>query len=156
MSKEGKLFEKDFKQSFSSNPDISIDRLYDTMSGYKGHKNICDFIAYKYPTQFYFELKSYDGNSIPMSAIETHQYEGLYGKAFIRGVVAGVILQYRIGSVVVGTFFIDIKEINRLKAEDVKSITFDTAKNIGTLLEAEKIRTRYRYNVRKFLSALGE
>ena len=43
----GKQFEEQIKQAFLNVKDCSVDRLYDTTSGFIGVANICDFIIYK-------------------------------------------------------------------------------------------------------------
>lgn len=49
----GKQFESVFKQDFKrSFPEGTIDRLYDSVSGYKAISNISDFIGYDYPNIF--------------------------------------------------------------------------------------------------------
>ena len=62
----GKQFEQklvvDWKNTM---PDSSLDRLYDTMNGYKSITNISDFIGYSYPNIFYLECKTHKGASIP-------------------------------------------------------------------------------------------
>ena len=41
----GKQFEEVIKEAFESIPDVSIDRLHDQTTGYRGSSNICDFIV---------------------------------------------------------------------------------------------------------------
>ena len=44
----GKAFEQKFKADFLKTvPNSTIDRLYDTMSGYKAISQISDYIGYK-------------------------------------------------------------------------------------------------------------
>ena len=62
----GKQFEQRFKEDFiKSFSECSVDRLYDSVSGMYGVKNICDYICYAYPNIFYIECKSHKGASIP-------------------------------------------------------------------------------------------
>ena len=88
----GKQFEVKFKEDFLRISGVSIDRLYDQVSGMYGVRNICDFIAYHYPNMFYIELKSHAGNTFPFSNLK--QYEKLYPKVGIPGVRVGVILWF--------------------------------------------------------------
>lgn len=92
MSRDyGKAFEDRFKENFLKTvPNCSIDRIYDTMNGYKSISNICDFIGYSYPNIFYLECKSHKGASIPFEDIP--QYDKLVDKVGIPGVRSGVIL----------------------------------------------------------------
>lgn len=88
---KGKQFEAVFKQSFLKTvPNCTIDRLYDSMTGFRAISNICDFIGYSFPSIFYMECKSHLGNTFPLSNLT--QYDKLVSKVGIRGVRAGVIL----------------------------------------------------------------
>jgi len=87
----GKAFEEKFKENFKNTvPDCSLDRIYDTMNGYKAISNICDFIGYSKPNIFYLECKSHKGASMPFTNLT--QYDKLVDKVGIPGVRAGVIL----------------------------------------------------------------
>lgn len=90
----GKDFENVIREAFKKDQYVSIDRLYDTMSGYKGNANICDFIVYRYPTQYYIECKSCYGNTFPYSNITRNQWDGLLRKSRIKGVIAGYIIWF--------------------------------------------------------------
>ena len=88
----GKAFENIIKEAFLKVPDVSVDRLHDQMTGYKvTSANICDFIVYKKPYEYYIECKSVHGNTLPFSNITTNQWNGLLEKSKIDGVFAGVI-----------------------------------------------------------------
>lgn len=151
----GKAFEQDFKKSITDS-DISVDRLYDSMGGFKGVTTICDFILYAYPHQYYLELKSYKGTYIPMSAIKKHQFTGLMQKRKVSGVRAGVLLNYRIDDELQETYYIDILAIDKLKQQDIKGINLDTARQNGVLVPAHRKRTRYSYDIRGTLSLIRE
>ena len=113
----GKQFEEKFKKDFSSIPDSSVDRLYDVTTGYKNIKQVCDFIAYFYPTIFYIECKSHKGASLPLSNIT--QYESLKTKVGIRGVRSGVVRWlYEKDKV----FYIPTRTITQLKEDGEKSV----------------------------------
>ena len=88
----GKQFEDVIKQAFLKIPGVSIDRLHDQMTGYKvTSANICDFIVYKKPYEYYIECKSVHGNTLPFSNITDNQWRGLLEKSKIEGVKAGII-----------------------------------------------------------------
>ena len=89
----GKKFEAKFKEDFEKIPGSTIDRIYDVTNGYFGLRNICDFIGYVYPTIFYFECKSINGNTFPLSNLK--QYNKLITKKGIKGVKAGVVLWFK-------------------------------------------------------------
>ena len=75
----GKDFENIVRSSIS-NLGIDITRLYDSTSGYISIHTTCDFIAYKYPTIYYIECKSIDGNTLSSSSIAVNS---LSTKAFL-------------------------------------------------------------------------
>ena len=88
----GKKFEEIIKQSFLKVPNVSVDRLHDQMTGFKvTSANVCDFIVYKKPYEYYIECKSTYGASLPFSNITDNQWNGLLEKSKIDGVFAGII-----------------------------------------------------------------
>lgn len=137
MADPGKAFEADFKDSMIKNENISFDRLYDNVGGYAGIKNICDFIVYRHPHQYYFELKSTLGRRLPFSNITKGQFEGLTAKAPKCGVAAGIIAQYRDYDEV---YFLNIEDINKMVEEGHKSITVEDARLIGVPMPITKKR----------------
>ena len=88
----GKQFEQKFKEDFLKIPDSTVDRLYDTMYGYKSISQISDFIGYIYPNIFYLECKEHKGNTFPLSNLT--QYSKLKEKVGIPGVRVGVIIWF--------------------------------------------------------------
>ena len=52
----GKRFEDVVREAFEKVPGVSIDRLHDQTTGFKGSTNICDFIVYN---QLIISLKIY-------------------------------------------------------------------------------------------------
>ena len=89
---EGKRWEQNFKDSLG----ISCIRLYDTTNGFARVRNICDFIYYRYPYQFLFELKSVKQNSLYINSdnIKRQIYDlNKYNK--IDGILGGLCIQYR-------------------------------------------------------------
>lgn len=88
---KGKAFEVKFKEDFKKSfPEGTIDRIYDSVSGYKTISNVSDFIGYNYPNIFYLECKSHLGNTWNFSYFT--QYDKLKHKVGIKGVRAGVVL----------------------------------------------------------------
>lgn len=124
----GKQFEDHVRESFEKVPGVSIDRLHDQTSGFKGSQNICDFIVYKEPREYYFECKSVHGNTLSIHSvpkpdkkgvlhgfygnITDTQWEGLLKKSHIKGVTAGVICWWVDKDV---TSFIPIQFLQLLK-----------------------------------------
>ena len=119
MSRDrGKEFELKFKKDFIRTvPDSSIDRIYDSVSGYKSVSNIADFICYKFPNLFFIELKSCKGASLPFLNIT--QYDKLKDKVGILGVRAGVILWLYEKDIVM---YIPISTITKMKNDGKKSV----------------------------------
>ena len=87
----GKQFEQVVREAFSKVPNVSIDRLHDQTTHYKGSTNICDYIVYKEPYEYYVECKSCHGKSLPFSNITDNQWKGLLEKSKIQGVHAGIL-----------------------------------------------------------------
>jgi hypothetical protein len=118
----GKQFEMVIKESFLKVPNVSIDRLPDPMAGYAGIKNICDFIVYKEPYEYYIECKSVHGNTLPFSNITDNQWKGLLEKSKIKGVRAGIICWWVDKDV---TLFLPIQLLASLRGQGKKSVRFD-------------------------------
>lgn len=152
----GKQFEHIVFASFNDVDDVSINRLPDQMSGYKGSSNICDFIAYKYPHQYFIECKCCYGNTFPLTNITVNQWEGLMSKSKIKGCIAGVIIWFIDWDI---TVFFPINSLCNLKDEGLKSVN---ARNLPfyevpfNILEGKKKRTFFKYDIKKFLNAMTE
>ena len=107
-------FKEDWKKSF---PKGTIDRLYDTTSGYKSISTVSDFICYNYPNQYYIECKSHKGASFPFTNLT--QYDKMKQKVGIKGVRSGVVLWlYEKDKI----FYIPIATITKMKNEGKKSV----------------------------------
>lgn len=114
----GKQFEKRFLEDWIRTvPNSSIDRIYDSVSGFKAVSNISDFIAYKKPNIFYLECKSHLGNTFPIANLT--QYEKLKKKVGIPGVRAGVVLWFIEHPATV--LYIPISTFTKLIADGKKS-----------------------------------
>lgn len=152
----GKIFQQDFHKSFSEfEEEVSVDRIYDTTTGFSGHRTICDFQAYHFPFAYYFELKSYQGERITLSSVRENQYNGLLKKSKVNGVVSGVIFNFRISDKEQAAYFVDIRIIEQMKVQGLKSITLMDAANNGLLLQGSIKRIRFDYDVMSFLSLLS-
>lgn len=127
MQSKGKQFEKKFKDDFIRTlPNCSIDRLYDSVSGFKSISNISDFICYSYPNIFYCELKSHLGNTFPL--VNLTQYDKLTAKVGIKGVRAGVIIWFVEHDRVI---YVPISTITKLKEDGKKSVNINTIEKDG-------------------------
>lgn len=151
MPNPGKVFEQDFQTSFKNYPHISIDRIYDAMGFRKNVANISDFIVYRYPSLFYFECKSVKGTYFGFSSLSEKQYTGLISKARLKGVTAGILINFRS---VPATYFIPIEVVAHRLMSGEKGINVKECEAVGTLLFYRKKRTRYSYTIPDFLRAL--
>lgn len=113
----GKKWEVKIKEDLSLMEGVSIDRIYDSVSGYKSISNISDFIAYVYPNIFYLEAKSILGNTFPLKNLT--QYDKLKEKVGIKGVRAGVILWFIDHATVL---YVPISTITHLMEDGKKSV----------------------------------
>lgn len=145
----GKDFEHEIEQALNRCESTSVDRLHDQMSGFKGSTNICDFIAYFFPNQFYLECKACYGNTLPFSNITETQWNGLIEKSKIMGVVAGYIV-----------WFIDHDKTLFVPAEYAKSLKDSGAKSLNVKLldmskcfeiSGKKRKIMFTYDMKPFL-----
>lgn len=114
----GKQFEIKMKEDFKKSlPSGTIDRIYDSMTGYRTISNICDYIGYSYPYIFYLECKSHNGNTFPF--VNLTQYDKLLGKSGIKGVRSGVIIWFIERDKVI---YVPVKTIKQMKDDGLKSI----------------------------------
>lgn len=153
MADNGKRFEQDFEKSCSSFELISIDRFYDVMNGFKSINTISDFVVYKLPYLYYFELKSYKGKKLYWSSIRDNQWNGLMEKSKIEGVHAGILIQFYEHD---KHFFVAIEQCQQLKDSGEKGISLDWCEEHAIELVGTKKRTRFSYDdVYKFLSDIA-
>jgi penicillin-binding protein-related factor A (putative recombinase) len=136
---KGKQFEivlrEDWKRSI---PNSTIDRLYDSVSGYKTISNISDFIGYKKPNIFYLEAKTIKGNTFPLQNLS--QYDKLLAKAGIEGVRTGVVIWFYERDRVI---YVPILTIKKMKEEGKKSVNITTIEEEGyRFIEIPSIKKR--------------
>lgn len=158
----GKKFEDTVREAFEKVPGVSIDRLHDQTTGWKGSSNICDFIVYREPYEYYFECKSVHGNTLPFSNISATQWNGLLAKSQIEGVYAGIICWFVDKDV---TKFIPIQLLEFLRAGGHKSVRYDYRHGISarnknwriyatTEIKGKKKRVFFDYDMEKFLNEI--
>ena len=169
-SNRGKQFEKVVEKAFLEIPGVSIDRLHDQTTGYKGSQNICDFIVYKKPYEYYIECKSVHGNTLSIHSIpkkgkdgKLHgfhgnitdkQWDGLVEKSYIPGVFAGVLCWWIDKDV---TLFIPIKSLQYKYLQGHKSFRYDEGLNTGIecyAIAGIKKRIFFDYDMDSFFHAL--
>ena len=117
MASRGKKFEDRFKSDWvESVPDSVCYRLYDTMSGYMGQKNVGDFICYKYPNIFLIDAKSIQGNTLPFS--DLRQYDQMLEYKNIKGVRVGFVVWFVDHDKVL---WIPVQTMEKIQKEGLKS-----------------------------------
>ena len=148
----GKQFENVIREAFEKVPNVSIDRLHDQTTGFVGSSNICDFIVYREPYEYYFECKSVHGNTLPFSNITDTQWKGLLEKAKIEGVFAGVICWWINKDT---TLFLPIEELELEKQHGWKSIRYDIIQDNGVIeIKGKKKRVFFEYDMEGFLNEI--
>ena len=147
----GKDFENIIRDNLEKVAGVSVDRLHDQTTGFKGSTNICDIIAYREPNEFYFECKSCHGNTFSFSNLTDNQRDGLYKKSNIPGVMAGVIIWWVDKDV---TKFIPITEIIGWINQGYKSVRFDY--ECGFEIKGKKKRVFFEYDMQSFLDEVQE
>lgn len=159
----GKQFESVIKEAFEKVDGVSIDRLHDQTTGFKGSQNICDFVVYKKPYEYYIECKSVHGASLPFSNITDTQWNGLLEKSKIEGVFAGVICWFVDKNV---TYYFDIGFLYALKTHGYKSVRYDSKVDSYPpnyaddcelfMLTGKKKRVFFDYDMNQFLGDLSD
>ena len=155
----GKKFESIVREAFEKVPNVSIDRLHDQTTGFKGSSNICDFIVYREPYEYYFECKSVHGNTLPFSNVTERQWNGLLEKSKIEGVFAGIICWWVDKDI---TRFIPIQILQMLKEEGKKSLNcyWDSCVDVYNTryyipeIKGKKKRVFFDYDMEEFLDEL--
>ena len=141
----GKQFEQVIREAFEKVPNVSVDRLHDQTNGFRGSQNICDFIVYKEPYEYYIECKSVHGASLPFSNITDTQWNGLLEKSKIEGVFAGVICWFIDKDV---TLYIPIQMLQVFKEKGFKSFSYKLFSDSGSgweLVDCEYEGKSYRF-----------
>lgn len=161
----GKVFENSIKKSI---PDYALlYRLPDAAQSFGGgnlrfsRKNPFDFILFDSHKHILYalEMKTVAGKSISFERnkqekgeIHFHQINGLNEWNRFDGITCGFIIEFR---QIETTVFIDIAEFNKLVAAiPKKSFNFDDLDGYGIrylIIEQKKARTRYTYDIDKFL-----
>lgn len=117
MASRGKKFEDRFKSDWvESVTDSVCYRLYDTMSGYMGQRNVGDFICYKYPLMFIIDCKSIQGNTLPFS--DLRQYDQMLEYKNIKGVRVGFVVWFVDHDKVL---WIPVQTMEKIQKEGLKS-----------------------------------
>lgn len=153
----GKQFEEVIEKAFYTVPNTTITRLHDQTTGYKGSSNICDYIVYKYPHQYFVECKSCYGNTLSIhsndpkkryGAISNTQWEGLLEVSQTKGVVAGVIVWFIDHD---DTLFIPISTLVEMRNSGCKSVNINKlpADLDWLRFKAKKKRVFFEYDMKE-------
>jgi len=163
--KIGQNFEQQIKKSV---PDYALlYRLPDSAQSFGGsqflrfsNKNPFDYILFNSKTRILYalEMKTVKGKSISFErekgenskVIHYHQIKGLNDWNKYDGIICGFVIEFR---ELETTVFIDIAEFNKIMREiPKKSFNFEDLQNYNYIkIEQTKARTRYTYNIEKFL-----
>ena len=167
----GKQFERQVYKNFSEVPGVSVDRIPDQVTRYKGSSsNICDFIVYEMPILLYLECKTTHGASLSISSnpkpdkngvlhgfygnIRDNQWNGMLDKCDIPGVRAGVMIWFVDKDV---TMYVPIEVLQEMYAKGIKSINYnydewdcDTFCRHIITIEGKKKRTMFEYDFSDF------
>ena len=140
----GKEFEKIVQTQLEEIPNTSVIRLYDTMQGFVGICNPCDYIIYKEPTMFLFECKAKGSNTLNFkNDIRGSQWDGLEKHSLTKGVIAGVLCWFTEKDI---TRFYPIEYLLIRKNEGAKSVNSDE----GILVDGHKKKIFFKYDWDKF------
>lgn len=117
----GKKAEEKIKQWLDKPENgYSFDRFYDQMTGYfMTSRNICDFVCYKYPNQYYIESKATYEDRFNFSMLTDTQHDGLLQKSKTHGVYGLVIVLF---ATYQKAFILDIRDIKKLEDDGKKSL----------------------------------
>lgn len=139
MANKGKQWEVKFKEDWiRTMPNSTIDRLYDSVSGYKSISNVSDFIGFKKPCIYYLECKSIKKKSFPFSNLT--QYDKLVTKVGIPGVRAGVVIWYYKYDKVL---YVPISTITKIKQDGHKSVSIQMFEDkLYNIIEIPAIKKR--------------
>lgn len=165
MLNEGKKFERDIKNSIPIG--CYYYRLKDPAQSFGTNENLrfsqknpYDSILYSYPLFYAIELKTTGTNAfsfwkdgLPEKGsynIKKHQIEGLKKASETKGVMAGLILNFRSTE---RTYYISIENFCKLTSGiNKKSINENDIKSYALLVEQKKLRTSYKYDLEKLIT----
>lgn len=150
----GKIFEQEIKASVPE--DVFYYRFKDGTASwgksdntrFQAH-NICDCMLFDGQMLYLLELKSHKGKSIPFSCIRQTQLLELTQAGMYDNIVAGFMFNFRdVGR----TFYVDASDVGMLMAlKERKSISIDFCEQNGTEITGTKKRTRFVWDLEKFL-----
>ena len=159
MKNLGKVFEENWRKSIPE--DIFYYRFRDSSGAWSGNNqlrftpsNIADNMIFYDFKLFLIELKSHKGKSIPLDKIignktKEKQIKDLTEANKFDGIYSSIIVFF---SDLEKCYELPIDEFNEfLEKEDRKSIPVEYFQQRGFEIEAQKLKTNYRFNVVKWL-----
>jgi len=166
MANKGKDFENHFKKlvddyinlqlNLTDKTNCSIDRFYDNIGGFKGIGYPSDYVAFKSPFEYYFELKSTAQKSFPLKNMSNSQYNKLLFKRRCKGVIAGLVIwHYKFKS----TYFVPIESVKAIVDLGKKSFNIDILKenNLAFVtITGRQKRLFCDYNIEEMFKNLEE
>lgn len=154
----GKQFEDQVRVGFERVPETSVLRLFDPQGGQVGISNICDFVVYHYPHQFFIECKSCHGNTLSIhtnnpkkkyGAISNTQWEGLLKESYVTGIIAGVVVWFIDHD---ETLFLPIQVLQSMRDEGKKSVNIHTVDRTKCyMIPGKKRRVLFDYDFTDFV-----
>ena len=154
----GKKFEANFKASVPDN--VFYYRFRDGTSSWSKQegtrfqaKNICDCMLFNGNYLYLLELKSHKNKSLPLSAIRENQIKSLIEADEYKNVIAGFVVNF---ADVEETYFMNIALAEQwYNNGERKSIPIKAFRDTCILIDSIKLKTNYRYDIRKFLNDYG-
>jgi len=161
---EGKIFEKDFKDSVPK--DVFIYRFIDGTSSWSNDKcpkchtqiekntrfqakNICDYFIVNRGKVMFLELKTTGLTSFPFANISDSQITKLENAVTFTGIKAGIVVNFRKYN---ETYYMSIELLNLLKSQTVaKSIPISDFRKHAILIKQEQKQIHWRYDIEGFL-----
>lgn len=159
----GKDFEDIVQKCFENVKGVSVTRLHDQTTGFKGSTNPCDFLVYHKPYLYAIETKSVHGNTFPIYSrnpkkkygnISNFQWDTLLEMSQVKGVHAGILVWFIDKD---ETIFFDITLLKRWRDAGHKSIhsypewvEYVQGKTDFCYLVGRKKRVYWDYNMVQF------
>lgn len=143
-----KRFEEDFVKS--KPPKMFLLRLKTRASGFKGDDEMADYVAYRYPHFFVFELKSMDGLRLDFSKIRGNQITKILEAVGYEGIYGGIVLQLRENYT---HWYIPINVLEQYIRDGKKSLSYKTLLSDPNIIEiaSTKKRVSVRLDIDKLM-----
>lgn len=157
MKNKGKVFEESFKKSVPD--DILYYRFKDGTANWQHNnlvrfqaKNICDCMLYDGDILVFAELKNHKGKSIPFSCIRENQIKELSMYQYYKNTKCVVIINFEDLEECYCLFIADLSHF--IRTGDRKSIPIEICREIGIKIENKRLRTNYRYDIKKMMGEI--